>query len=819
MSSSERKENLPETELYADEDKACSSGGLKVEGLCPVTGLKVYSKEDWKNVNFGGDYTVTFKLIGSMILNEEVSGNAHEEAVIKSFSMRNKILRDLGLRDRVFVEIRDYSRLKSTSRESRVRLLKIFVEENERGNMAGFLAYNTSFMIRTMYNVGLKLVSQNFPVKPVKGYREAIMGALEALKKKNINVFSDIEVIKKDKEIKIFSSGKNKIKRKRNYINEKNLRREIKSMLEFIGKIDWDIEGINHIREHKIGQFRAIQEAVAIIKIDFDSILKQREKTNLDLRESEERFRIMFESSYDFLRLIDSSGRIIKANGRWERQFGSEDSCEDLMHDFFERIHPEDRVVFKTAWEFMKEDKKDITDLEYRSKTNDGEYLLLEETVRKITLNEGGCFFVINRDITERDRCERENEDMRKQFFHSAKLASIGELAAGVGHEINNPLAIIQGKAILSRDAINRAVEEGRRPDWDLITKNFDIIQNSTERIENMVRGLSLLARFNTGKMEIISCHRIIDEALSLVGTIYEKEGIEIQKDFRAGRDQVRGNEGAFNLIIMNLLSNAHDATDGMEERVIKITTESWREQIIIRVCDNGCGIERKKFQRIFDTFYTEKPFNKAKGLGLSITKSIVEKMGGGIELNSQVNSGTTFIISLPNINMKEIEKKDEAEMSVKEGDKEREQKELSGGEAHERQKISGKVLIVDDEDGVRFVLKNHLEELGLEVHDTGNGNSALDKMDMEDYNFLITDLAMPGMNGYELIEKARKLNKKSMKIVVLSGNVELLDKDAENAGNAKIDGYLPKPFMIEDIRKLFYELHGDDSDDEGETG
>ncbi|MBN1113707.1 MAG: response regulator [Oligoflexia bacterium] len=385
---------------------------------------------------------------------------------------------------------------------------------------------------------------------------------------------------------------------------------------------------------------------------------------------------------------------------------------------------------------------------------------------------------------------EKDRINMQKQIFHSSKLASIGTLAAGVAHEVNNPLTIISGCTEMIQDACNSN-------DFDSLPQLTEQINNSIERITNIVKGLRTYARTDSDEFDMFDIHRLIMECKGLVDYIYRKAGVEIREELNAGDTILWGNAGRFQQVLMNLLSNAKDAIESNKGGVISVTTENIDDHLVLRIKDTGCGIPEDQREKIFDTFYTTKPPGKGTGLGLGIVHSILEAMGGNISVESKVGEGTTFILKVPvrvrNLLTSGLEEKNASD------EKER----------VEDIRMEGTVLIVDDDESIRRLLNKLLSKIGFTVEEAGDGEAGLEKIESNFYNFVITDISMPKMSGYEMIKKVREKVHVPPKIIVITGG--MFDKVSDGTDSVDIvevvDGYIFKPFSIREIRNLFAEL------------
>jgi signal transduction histidine kinase len=241
--------------------------------------------------------------------------------------------------------------------------------------------------------------------------------------------------------------------------------------------------------------------------------------------------------------------------------------------------------------------------------------------------------------LVQLDESYEELKKLHEQQIHHAKLISIGELASGVGHEINNPLAIISGHI----EIIKKQLAKNNYHD-EKVDKYLQNCTTSVKRIAAIINSLRSFSRKDElNHFEVINCHEAITQNLDLLKIIYEKEGVQINLDLKATKAEIKGIMGEFQQVIMNLLSNAKDATKGKKDRLIKIESLNEENNIIIKVSDNGHGIEKENLERIFDSFFTTKPKGEGTGLGLSLSSQLVKNMNGMIKVDSDVGAGTTF--------------------------------------------------------------------------------------------------------------------------------------------------------------------------------
>jgi len=235
--------------------------------------------------------------------------------------------------------------------------------------------------------------------------------------------------------------------------------------------------------------------------------------------------------------------------------------------------------------------------------------------------------------------------ETNRQLLKTEKLASIGTLTAGIAHEINNPLTIILGYTdLLLKD-----------PDLELtgnplFQKGIRYIDKAAGAIERIVRDIKNYVRMNPDEIIKINLNNTIQSTLDIVSYLYRKNKITLNTSFTSRKIEIMGNPGSLQQVIMNLLSNAKDALEEIEEKekIITVGTDVEEDMAVLIVEDNGCGIPPEKIDHIFEPFFTTKGINRGTGLGLDIIKKIVENMKGNIQVKSNRKEGAAFRITIP---------------------------------------------------------------------------------------------------------------------------------------------------------------------------
>lgn len=392
---------------------------------------------------------------------------------------------------------------------------------------------------------------------------------------------------------------------------------------------------------------------------------------------------------------------------------------------------------------------------------------------------------------------KRQYEELAKQKMivsRNERLASIGLLAAGIGHEINNPLTIILGylnsvrKGLLQRD-------------YAEVSSKVLKIESAAFRIEKIVSGLRKLSRQERQEQtERFYVKDVFDETISMLKDLYEKNGIEITMNLSLDdRVIIEGDRVKFQQIIVNLISNAKDAVEGKKHGLINIDVRQFKDFIDVSVKDNGIGMTKEQSESVFDLFYTTKDVGKGTGIGLSLVYGFVkDEFKGNIFVESVKDKGTSFKLVLP---VKEGEINETVSDNVV--------------NLYKEKQLRCHVLIVDDEEGIRDLMREMLEDQGISVSLAKDGKEAMEYYlnDPDSIDIVISDLKMPIMDGPTLVRNIRKQNTlKQPKLILSTGCVNL---QTERGGNIEslLDGVLYKPFSEERLMELISNVLNDIED------
>ena len=381
--------------------------------------------------------------------------------------------------------------------------------------------------------------------------------------------------------------------------------------------------------------------------------------------------------------------------------------------------------------------------------------------------------------LFESARLSENLEQSRRKMAEQSRLASVGELAAGVAHEINNPLtAILMGSELIS---------ESDLPKDTLVQLNA--VADAARRAAAIVRGLLLFARQEAPQPEPLGLDSIIDQVLGLKKHDFAMHNIQSVCEFEPELPNCLVDNNQISQVIVNILNNAEDALithKGGGEITIKI--DSTPDAVTLEIRDDGPGIEPKMLHKIFEPFYTTKGPGTGTGLGLSICHGIVMQHGGEMWATSEKGSGTSFFVRLPVTDAVGV-----SQLAL--------QNQSKGSTA-----AMGRLLVVDDEPEIRHLLAKGLDDDFEVIDEAKDGETALDMIQAAEYDCILLDLKMPGISGMEVFERTVETDHRiADRIIIMTGDTA----SAETASflSNMMNRVLHKPFTLDDVKDRISEL------------
>ncbi len=484
------------------------------------------------------------------------------------------------------------------------------------------------------------------------------------------------------------------------------------------------------------------------------------------------------------------ANRIVYINDAYEQIWGR--SCQSLIDEprsWLDAVYPEDRVDVS---EFVTGDsQKAYLKKEYRIIRPDGTIHWIRDRSFPIRNKEGVMIYIagIAEDITEEKRLRKEAEHRLKQIIQADKLASLGEVVAGVAHEINNPNSFIAYNIPLLEQTwklLEPIIAEYAlsHPDWkadglglDELSEDMkDIIQDlkdGSDRINKVVKNLKDFARMDeSGHPVSVQVNHVVNKTMVIVGSQVRKLAADIVLNLGENVPEIEGYFSKLEQVFANLLVNAAHSIDDKERGKITVATR-WVERlqaVLIEVEDNGRGMEAETAEHIFDPFFTTRRAAGGTGLGLSVTYGLVQEHGGIIGLLSRPGLGSRFSVYLP------------VDRSV-------------------ALEIQPTILCVDDDAAFLNMLRTQFSRVNKCSAGLNDPESVLSYLEEHPEAYaVLSDLMMPNVNGWELFSRVKK-RFPLLPFILYSGDPVALE--AKPKGIPTPAYMLHKPFGMEQLARI----------------
>lgn len=432
----------------------------------------------------------------------------------------------------------------------------------------------------------------------------------------------------------------------------------------------------------------------------------------------------MLNSAPDGVVVVDEAGAILEFNPAAERIFGwsQQKIFGKRIADIVVPKEEQRRLgYFLRRLQQGRAQRMLGQHIEAQALHADGGLVPVELAITEIKHTGRRLFVTYVRDLTERKRTEAQVAQQREALHQSEKLTALGSLLAGVAHEINNPLSVVIGRAIMLEE---EAVDEHQRA-------RLGKLREAAERCAKVSKTFLAMARQSPSVREPMVLNKAVLSALDLVSYQLRSGGVTVRLDLADTLPKVVADLDQMVQVFVNLFVNAEHALRASDERVLRVSTrvEDGGDTVIAEVRDSGPGIKPEVLPRIFEPFFTTKPAGLGTGLGLAVSFGMVAAHGGVLEAIAPADQrGACFRIRLP----ASFEQRDEA---------------IAGNQAEDLP--SGKrVLVVDDEPEIVSLLRDILERAGHEVDEAEHGLEALARVDAKTYDAIFCDLRMPGLDG-----------------------------------------------------------------------
>ena len=519
-------------------------------------------------------------------------------------------------------------------------------------------------------------------------------------------------------------------------------------------------------------ELHAINEELKLLNDDLDRKNAELKMANrkiveeeAELKEAKDKLRFIYDSIRDFILLVGYDHAVLEANRHFAEALNAKEDAV-IGRDLFELLSikgPEAGSPIRKAIEAMMPVEEELTNGAGRT------FMLRAYPFIDANASPGRSVVYI-RDITEQRM-------MAHKMMQTDKLSSLGELVSGVAHELNNPLTgIMCFSELMMEDDLPAGV-----------TAKLKRINDASHRCKKIIDNLLTFARWKVLEKGYEDVNKIIMECAELRGYQLKLDNISMELDLDPALPCTMLDEGQIHQVFVNLINNASDAIKSKGGGRIRIASGHRDGRIVVTFADSGTGMSEEVANRIFDPFFTTKSVGKGTGLGLSISYGIINEHGGSISVSSSPGVGTTFVVELPVL--------DKAAAAA------------GGSQAAVSMKIAGmgngkRALVLDDEQIVLDLLHDALGGAGFFVDRTSCGREALSMLESGDYDLIISDMKMPGVDGKDFYRGVKAVRPELLKkIIFISG--DSLNKETQAFLHKLGNHSLKKPFTVEQLHSV----------------
>ncbi|MFW5770151.1 MAG: response regulator [Spirochaetota bacterium] len=644
----------------------------------------------------------------------------------------------------------------------------------------------------------------------------------------NANVW--ISVLNKNMEVILWNSAAEKIT---GYTQEKVLgsnevwemlypdedyRNELISLMDEVIQEDRVIENFETHIHTLDGNYRTISwhnkrisdedgSVIGIISLGRD--ITEREKAIEALRESEERYHMIYQASPDAIMLLTREG-FIDCNNATLKIFNVSTRHEfTSLHpaDLSPEKQPDGADSLEKASEMIEQAYREGSNkFEWVHKRMNGEEFYTEVILAAFVFRQQNMLQATVRDISDRKKAEQEKDIFQSQLMHAQKMEAVGTLAGGLAHDFNNVLGGIIG----SLNMMQILIEKESLTQKDAIDRYLETAFDLSMRAADMIKQLLTLSRKQDLQFVPVDINISLQHVLNICQNSFPKSVVLnfklLDTPLRVNADPTQIEQAVLNLCVnashaMTIMRGENEREGGelTVETGHVLVDESFatkypgaivdKQYVYVTVRDNGVGMDRETSKRVFEPFFTTKKKDEGTGLGLSMVYSIVNQHGGFIDVESVQGKGSVFSIYIP---------------ELKEAGVTSEKHNI----AEDIQKGSGTVLVVDDEPAILRIAEGMLRHSGYQVMTADGGEKGLDVFikNHRDIDIVLLDMSMPEVSAAELIHEMKNVNP-WIPIVLSSGYA--MDERVEKAMKEGADGFVPKPYSIQQLSDKLGEILG----------
>ncbi len=501
---------------------------------------------------------------------------------------------------------------------------------------------------------------------------------------------------------------------------------------------------------------------------------------SLRLARSEQNFRNSIDNSSVGISIVNRDGRLVYVNKSLLDFYGYASMADLRAVPLRDRFTPRSYAEHQERRRRMDKENICSHSIELEIVRKDGVIRHLAASCNKVIWDGRQHALVTYQDITERKEAEENRRAVEQKAQVASRLAAIGEMAAGMAHEINNPLTAIIGYAdlVLEHEGVPEDVKEDIR-----------LIADSGHRVADIVSRLLAFARQSKTVRICSDLNELIEGTLKMRQYALKTGGIEVERNFDPELPPTTVDPLQLQQVFLNLIVNAEQAMKSARGRgVLRIATSLLPGDIIrLSFTDDGPGINPENIDKLFHPFFTTKPVGEGTGLGLSLSHGIVSQHDGALYCRSELGQGASFIIELP-----VSSESDEAAPAP--------QPPAAACDVHAR------VLVIDDEDAIRAFISRSLAQLGHQVESTASAVEALAWLFERDYDAVILDIRMPGLSGIDIYHRLKERRPDlARRLIFITGDV--MGGDVRRFFEDNQLHYLMKPFSKAEIASALCDL------------
>jgi len=721
---------------------------------------EVISSDDWSFIVDG--FSARFEIVDGHIFHVNTSGFLQEEHIASLFNMHEKIINSAPLLKESYYFVGGVTDVRGSQKARRLYISNIKQWYRDYP-FRMYIFYGASRFLSAAINLASPLAP--FPVKIAKDFHSALkLIAKDKTKHITPSALPAVE----DRAINTLTSDQDQIQQ---YVAD---------LIHFMGKINWEADGLNDSKEIDPSHpFNPVFDAISLIKSDLDELFQAQ-------KESENKYRTLIENAGQAIYIIQD-GIIKFPNPKTEELYGySEEELASRPFSYF--IHTEDQNMVSERHNKQLGGEKLPDTYNFRIKNKSGNIKWVEINMTPFSWNNMPATLCFLTDTTERKRAERmEQEKIKAESASQVK----SEFLANMSHEIRTPLNGIMGMAELAMDT-----------DIDDNQMNiFNTINTEANSLLRIISDILDFSKIEAGKFELeeipFNLRHTIEDVAKSFSYRAEEKGLEFINFLSPDvPSRLIGDPGRLKQILINLAGNALKFTTEGEIYCKGELAEDLGDRVKIRILvkDSGIGIPKDKQAIIFESFSQADGSTTRKyggtGLGTTISKQLVELMGGEIGIESEEGKGSTFWFTA--VFTKQKEKKPA----------------LTGKESDLN---NLKVLIVDDNQTNRFILMEYLKSWGCLPVEAMGGEEALSILketvsSEKPFDLILTDFQMPVINGFDLAREIKRVETlKGIPIIVLTSAG--MKGDGKSCREIGINGYLPKPIRKDNLRKAIVSI------------